>query len=119
MAIDYGIGIIGKSSLSEKERASIVRQVIQILEPQIASIVYETTFASTADSYDQTNIMVGTGTMNFGIRVIMDSAVVGADKVPSIERRLIQTLEGGISLITHEQSYVLGTEVYNLVITLS
>ena len=119
MAIDYGIVIHLDASLSQKQRASIVRRTIQVLEPQIDSIVYNTEITTDPASLNQVSLWVGGTNRAFSIRVIMDTAVVGLDKVPGILRKIIQGLEGELERSTYSESYAEGTAVSNLVITLS
>ena len=119
MAIDYGIEILVDTSVSADEKAGIVRRVIQLLEIQTLSIAYATTYASGTTSTNQNTITIGGATPDFGIRVIMDSAVIGADTVPSILRKIIQGLEPETLTIAHAASYTVGDRTYNLVITVS
>ena len=56
---------------------------------------------------------------NFAIRVIMDSAVVGADVVPELVRRVIQVLEPETLVLTNAATYTTGDRTYNLVATVT
>ena len=92
---------------------------MQILESLTLTIVYATTYAAGTTSTNQNSITVGGATTDFAIRVIMDSAIVGTDKVPSILRRLIQGLESEVLTIAHAAAYTAGDKTYNLVITVT
>ena len=53
------------------------------------------------------------------MRVIMDSAVVGADRVPELVRRVIQVLESETLALTNAATYTAGDRTYNLVVTVT
>lgn len=56
---------------------------------------------------------------DFAVRVIMDSAVVGADRVPELVRRVIQVLESETLALTNAATYTAGDRTYNLVVTVT
>lgn len=119
MAINVGYEILVSSSVSADTKAEIVRKVIQILEYKTLSIAYATTYAAGSSSTNQATITYGGGSANFGIRVTMDSAVVGTDVVPDLLSKLLQILAVGTLTISHAAAYTAGSRTYNLVITVT
>ena len=119
MGINVGYEVLIDTSVTADKKAELTRRIIQILESQTLSIAYITTYSANADSTNQATIAVGGASPNLGIRIIMDSAVVGTGTVPVLLRQLIQILETETITIAHAAAYAAGTEVYNLVITVT
>ena len=119
MAINYGVEILVDTTVSADKKATLVRRIIQLLESESLSIA--TGSWATGDGQKcQSALTVGGATTNFGISVIMDSAVVGTGKLPTILRRLIQGLESETLTIAHLAAYNgAGTRTYDITITLS
>ena len=118
MPINYSIAINVYDSVSADKQATLVRRILQVLESQTLSIEYHNAYDAGANSISQTSLDIGSGSINFAIRIIFDTDVIGS-RTTGIERRILQVLEGEPPLVYHAESYNQGTRVYNLVITLS
>jgi HEAT repeat protein len=119
MAIDYGIEILVDSSVAADKKAELVRRVIQLLESETLSLAYATTYSAGSTSVNNNTITVGGASPDLGIRIILDTAVVGTDKAPKILRRVIQGLESETLTIAHAATYAAGDRTYNLTITVT
>jgi len=119
MAVNVGYEILVDSSVTDDKKAEIVRRIIQVLEPQTLSIAYVTTYAGGSGSTNQASVTVGGASPDLGIRVIMDSAVVGTGVVAKLLRQLIQALESETITISHAVAYAAGSRAYNLTITVT
>lgn len=119
MSINVGYEVLVDASVTADKKAELARKIIQVLEPQTLSLVYAATYAANADSHNQATIAVGGASPDFGIRAIMDSAVVGTGVVAKLLRQLIQTLEAETITIAHAADYAAGSEVYNITITIT
>ena len=118
MPINYSIAINVYSSASADKQATLVRRILQVLESQTLSIEYHNAYDAGANSTNQISFEIGSGSINFAIRIIFDTDIIGS-RHASILRRIIQVLEGEPPRVYHAESYNQGTRVYNLVITLS
>ena len=119
MAINYSIAINVYDSVSADKQATLVRRILQVLESQTLSIEYHNAYDAGLNSTSQISFEIGSGSINFAIRVIFDTDVIGS-RHSGIVRRIFQVLEGEPpTAIYHAESYNQGTRVYNLVITLS
>ena len=119
MAINTGYEILVDSSVAADTKANIVKRVITALESRTLSIAYATTYSGGANTTNQATITYGGASANFGIRVILDSNVVGTDTVPELLERLITALKSGTLTIAHAAAYAAGTRTYNLTITVT
>jgi len=119
MAVNVGYEILVDASVSADKKAEIARKVIQVLEPQTLNLAYATTYAGGSSSTNQASVAVGGASPNFGIRAIMDSAVVGTGIVAKLLRCLIQILEVETIVLSHAAGYVAGTRTYNITITIT
>jgi len=119
MATNTGYEILVDSSVSDDTKANIVRKVLQALQSRTLSVAYATTYAAGSGSTNQATITYGGASADMGIRVIMDSAVVGTDTVPELLERLINALKSGTITISHAAAYAAGTRTYNLTITVT
>lgn len=118
MAINVSYEVLVASSVSDDTKANILRKVIQVLSPQTLAVTTGT-YSAGASSTSQTSIEVGGASEDWGIRVVMDSAVVGTTTVAKILRRLIQVLEGETLVLVHTASYTAGSRTYNALITVT
>ena len=118
MAIDVGYEILIGSAISADTKADLASRIVQILSTETLSIAYDTTYDAGADSTNQATITNG-ASANFGIRVIMDSAVVGDKVVADLLQRLIAILLTETIALTHAAAYAAGSRVYNQVITVT
>src|SRR4030042_1107987 len=119
MATNVGYEILVDTSISADKKAEIIRTTVQVLEDKTLSITYNTTYSAGTSSTNQATITIGGSSADFGIRVTMDSAVIGTGIVPQILRRLIQVFEAETITISHTASYTAGSRTYNLVIAIS
>jgi len=119
MAINVGYEILIGSAVSADKKAQLTNRVMQILQPGTLSIAYAATYDGGSSSTNQATITVGGDSADFGIRVIMDSAVVGDKVVAALLQRLIAVLITETIALTHAAAYAAGTRVYNLVITVT
>jgi hypothetical protein len=119
MAINVGYEILVDASVVADKKAELVRRIIQVLESQTLSLVYATTYAAGSSSTNQATITVGGSSADFGLRVVMDSAVVGTGVVATLLKQLIQILESETITIAHSASYTAGTRTYNIVVTVT
>lgn len=119
MAITHAYEILIDNTDQDK-RAEYVTRTLQALIGYTRTVTYAATYAAGSTSVNQASIqLVGVGAVDVGIRVTMDSAVVGTDEVPEILRKIIAALAGEVLLITYAASYVLGDRTYNVNIALS
>ena len=119
MPINYSIAINVYDSVSADKQATLTRRILQVLESQTLSIEYHNAYDVGANSTNQIRFEIGSGNINFAIRIIFETDVIGS-RHSGIVRRIFQVLEGEPPAgIQHAESYNQGTRVYNLVITLS
>ena len=119
MAVNVGYEVLVDSSVSADAKAGLIRRIIQALEPQTLSLAYATTYATGSDSTNQATITVGGASPDLGVRVIMDSAVVGTGVVAKLLRQLILILESETITIGHAAAYAAGSRTYNVTITVT
>lgn len=119
MAINYSIEIQIDSGVSGDKIADLQARVLQALRAETLADVLATTYSAGSNSTNHVTITVGGGTAGYGIRIIMDSAVVGAQKLPTILAIIINTLRSEVITIAHSASYTVGSRTYNHVITIT
>lgn len=120
MAINVSTEIlVGGNIATHKKTAEIPRRILQALEHKTLSIAYAATYSGGSNSTNQVTLTIGSGTVDFGIRVILDSAAVGTDEVSNIHRILEQVLDSETLTISNASSYTAGSRAYNLVITVT
>jgi len=118
MSVDTGYEILVGTAIAADKKADIASRVLQVLQSETLSVAYATTYAAGTTSKNQASIANGV-TPTFGIRIIMDSAVVGDKKVADILQRLIAVLLTESIAITFYASYTAGDRVYNMTITVT
>jgi len=119
MAINVGYEILIDSSVSADDKSKLVGRILQALQPEGLSIAYATTYAAGSGSTNQASIAVGGSSPDLGVRVIMDSAVVGTNKVATILQRLIAILGSETITLSHAAAYAAGTRTYNVTATVT
>lgn len=119
MAINYSIEILIDSSVSGDKTADLQARVLRAIRAETLADVLATTYSAGSSSTNHATITVGGGTAGYGIRIIMDSAVVGTQKLPTILATIINTLRSETITIAHASSYTAGSRTYNHVITVT
>jgi len=119
MAINTGYEVLVDSTVSADNKAGITHRILQVLDAQTLSVAYATTYSAGSGSTNQASIAVDGASPDFGIRVIMDSAVVGTNTVARILKQLIQVLETNTIVLSHAASYAAGSRAYNITITVT
>jgi len=119
MAVNVGYEVLVDSSVSADKKAEIMRKIIQVLEYRTLSVAYATTYSAGSSSTNQASIAVSGSSPDYGIRVIMDSAVVGTGVVATLLRKLIQAMESETITLSHAASYTAGDRTYNLTVTVT
>ena len=104
--------------MSDDKKADIVSRILQVLQTETLSVAYSTTYAAGTTSTNQATI-VNSATPTLAIRIIMDSAVVGTNKVADILQRLIAILLTETISISHAAAYTAGDRTYNMTITVT
>jgi len=118
MAVNVGYEVLVGTAISADKKADIASRVLQVLQAETLSVTYATTYAAGTTSTNQASIL-NSATPTFGIRIIMDSAVVGTNKVADILQRLIAVLLTETISISHAVAYAAGNRVYNMTITVT
>lgn len=118
MAVNTGYEVLIGTDISADKKAEITSRVLQVIQPKTLSIVYAATYAAGTGSTNQATIAIGT-TTDFGIRLIMDSAVVGATYVAELLGYLIAILVSETITLSHAAAYAVGSRVYNITVTIS
>uniref|UniRef100_A0A6M3K352 Uncharacterized protein n=1 Tax=viral metagenome TaxID=1070528 RepID=A0A6M3K352_9ZZZZ len=118
MATDTGYQVIVGSSISADNRAGILKSVLEVVPPKTRTVTFATTYAAGTTSVNQATLTIGT-TATLGIRLIMDSAVVGTAYVASLLRALLQALAPYGVVLTNAASYTAGDRTYNVTITIT
>ncbi|MBA7478996.1 hypothetical protein ES707_14427 [subsurface metagenome] len=118
MAINVGYEILIGAAVSDDKKADLTSRVLQVLQSETLSVAYATTYDGGAGSTNQASIAIGTSE-DLGIRIIMDSAVVGTKKVADILQRLISVLLSETVVLSHAVAYAAGSRAYNMTITVT
>jgi len=119
VATDYGVEILGDSSLSADDKSDIVREVLQSLSIDTLSLVYAATYVAGSTSTNEVTVTVGGTSADFGIRVVLDESAYGTNKLPDLVKRLLQALAARTLTIAHAAAYAAGDRTYNIVITVT
>ena len=96
-----------------------MRRTIQVLEPWTIAPTFSAAYVAGSTATNQTSITVGGATTSVGIGINFGATTIGADKVPEIERRIIQMLEPETLGISHAAAYSAGDRKYNIYLVLS
>ncbi len=119
MATNTGYEILIGGNVSADKKADLITRVLQVLQSESLSVTHATTYAGNSTSRNEATITVGTGAVDAGIRITMDSAVVGTNKVADLLQRLIAVLLTETIVLSHVVSYVAGDRVYNMTIAVT
>lgn len=118
MAINTGYEVLIGSGVSDDKKADLTSRVLQVLQMETLSVSHTASYSAGTTSKNEATITNG-ASVDYGIRIIMDSAVVGTNKVADILQRLIAVLTSETIALTHAVSYVAGDRAYNLTITVT
>lgn len=119
MAINVGYEVLVDAAVSADKKAELTSRIMQVIQSESLSVAYATTYVTGSNSKNEASISVGGTSPDHGIRVIMDSAVVGTNKVAAILQRLIAILLTETIVLSHAVSYVAGSRVYNITVTVT
>ena len=118
MAVDTGIEILVDSDESADKKSEVLRRVLQVLDRYTCTITYAATYSAGSTSKNLVSIEVGGTGEDYGIRVIMDDAVI--TDYPTVLANLIKCLENEtLTLTANATAYTAGDRAYNVSITLS
>ncbi len=118
MATDTGYEILVGSSISADKHAAILASVLGIVPPKTRTVTFAQTYAAGTTSVNQATLSIGT-TVDLGIRLVMDSAVVGAAYVASLLAALLGVMAPEGVTLTNAASYTAGNRTYNVTITIT
>lgn len=113
-----GYEILIGSAVSDDKKADLTSRVLQVLQSETLSIAYVTDYATGSGSTNQATITNG-ASVDYGIQILMDSTVVGTNKVADLLQRLISVLLTETIVLTHAVAYAAGTRKYNVTITVT
>ena len=113
-----GYEILIGTAVADDKKADLTSRVLQVLQSETLSIAYATTYATGTGTTNQATITNG-ASVDFGIRIIMDSVGVGTNKVADILQRLISVLLTETIVLSHAVAYAAGTRSYNMTITVT
>lgn len=119
MAINRAYEIVVDSSVSDDKKAEIQAKIVRALAYRTRSIAYAASYSAGSSSESQISIEIGGASEDFGIRVIFDSAVVGAGVVGDILETMLRELRSETRVFVFDNTYTAGDRAYNLVITLT
>jgi hypothetical protein len=119
MATNVGYEILVATAATADKKAEVLQRVLQVLSYRTTAVTYVVTYSAGTSSVNQASISVGGSSPDFGIRVTMDSAVVGTGEVPVILRQLIQCLECETITFANAASYTAGDRAYNVTIAVT
>ena len=118
MAVDTGFEILVDTGQSADKKSEVLRRVLQVLDRYTCTLTYATTYSAGSTSTNGVSIEVGGTSENYGIRVIMDDAVI--TDYPTVLANLIKCLENETLTLTYNSTaYTAGDRAYNVVITLT
>ena len=118
MAINVVYEILIGAAVSDDKKADLTSRVLQVLQTETLSVTYAATYSAGTTSKNEATITNG-ASVDYGIRIIMDSAVVGTKKVADLLQRLIAVLLTETIVLSHAVSYVAGDRAYNVTITVT
>ena len=119
MAITHGFEITVGGAVTADKKAEIQARIVQVLASRTLSIAYVTTYSAGSTSVNQFGLVVGGDSADFGIRILMDSAVVSNKVVATVLKLLIAAMESETIVPAFAATYTAGDRAYNLVITLT
>ena len=122
MAINVGFSILVASAVSARTKSNILKRVLAALQDRTITTTYNATYAFNADSRNLMQIEVGGTSEDYGIRIVMDSAVVGTTTYALILSRLLSAVQDQtLTLIAPANGslYTAGTSVDNVILTIT
>lgn len=119
MAINVGYEVLVGSAVSDDDKAMVLSRVLQILQTKTLALTFATSYSAGTTSKNQATITVGGNSADFGIRIIMDSAVVGTGVVPVLLQHLIRVLSSETITLANNDTYTAGDRAYNVIITVT
>ena len=118
MAVNIGYEILVATAVSAGKKAEIIGRVSQLLQSRTLSIAYAATYSAGTGDALQATISIGSSP-DFGILLLMDSAVVGTTFVASLLSQLISVLLAETIVLSHASGYTDGSRTYNVTITIT
>ncbi len=118
MATNTGYEILVGSSISADKHAEIISTILQVIPPKTRTVTFAQTYAAGTTSVNQATLSIGT-TVDLGIRLIMDSAVVGTAYVATLLGSLLDSLSSQGVTLTFAASYTAGNRTYNITISIT
>jgi len=124
MAVNHGVEILVDDGETDNFKTNVLRRIIRALSGYtLVPTTLATSYSAGSSSTNEMTLSVGDEqdafTADFAVRLIFDTAVVGTDIVPEIERVLIQAFEKDTISITHTAAYTAGDRTYNMVLTVT
>jgi len=118
MSINTGYEILVGAAVTDDKKADLTSRILQVLQMETLSVAHAAAYSAGTTSKNEASITNG-ASVDYGIRIIMDSAVVGTNKVADILQRLIAVLMTETIVLSHAVSYVAGDRAYNITITVT
>ena len=120
MAINVSFEILVASAVSADTKAMIQKRVIAAVSDRAVAPAYNATYSAGTTSKSLVSIEVGGTSEDFGIRVVMDSAVVGTTTYALILSRLLQVVQDQtLTLTASATAYTAGDRAHNVILTLT
>lgn len=119
MAITHGFEVLVDSSVSADAKSDILDAVLRVLRGYTLSLVYAATYAAGTTSVNQVGIEISGTSEDYGIRVVMDSAVVSNAAVLKILAGLINVLRARTIVPVFAATYTAGDRTYNVTVTVT
>jgi len=122
MAVDYGIEILIDVTISgvADKYADILQRILRTLASDTLSVTYAASYSAGSGSTNEITITVGgTGTVGFGIRIIVDETAYTPAKMLALELRVLRALSSEATTVAHAAGYTAGDRAYQATITVS
>lgn len=119
MAITHGFEITVGGAVTADKKAEIMAKIVQVLAVCTRSVTYVTTYSAGSTSVNQFGLVVGGDSADFGIRILMDSAVVSNKVIARVQKLLVAALESETIVPAYAATYTAGDRAYNLTISLT
>ncbi len=120
MAINMGFEILVASAVSADTKADILQRVLSATAHRTQALTYAATYSAGTTSRNLVSIEVGGTSEDYGIRVVMDSAVVGTTTYSQILADLLKIVQDQtLTLVAQVTAYTAGDRAYNVTATLT
>ncbi len=120
MAINVGFEILVASAVSADTKSNILTRVLAAVQDRTVTATYNASYSAGSTSKSLVSIEVGGTSEDYGIRVVMDSAVVGTTTYSLILSRLLQVLQDQtLTLTASATAYTAGDRAHNVILTLT